>query len=79
MLLLVVVGFCLSATASSVVLKPYHDAVGIPLAASIKAIEDASRSKVLMTENKIVGGAVAPVSAHPYLVSTSIKDDSFSI
>lgn len=50
--------------------RGYHEAVGIPEAARIKAAEDQilARSRDGFFD-RIVGGAVAPVNAHPYLVS----------
>lgn len=54
----------------------YHDAVGIPEAARLKAEEetifaDGLDSEIAAdeTNDRIVGGAIAPSSAHPHLVS----------
>lgn len=50
--------------------KGYHEAVGIPEAARIKAAEeDIHVRSLIRTNDRIVGGAVAPVNSHPYLVS----------
>ncbi|CAH1636791.1 unnamed protein product [Spodoptera littoralis] len=45
----------------------YHDAIGIPAAEKIRALEEASLANEAVTnDNRIVGGALAPVGAHPY-------------
>lgn len=55
--------------------KGYHESVGIPEAARIKAAEDqvlALSGTVDNYSDRIVGGASAPANAHPYLVSYSL-------
>lgn len=56
----------------------YHDRVGIPHAAKLKAAEDEIMAKQAEAEedtvvdpldDRIVGGAVSATGAHPYLVS----------
>ncbi|XP_050550440.1 transmembrane protease serine 9 [Spodoptera frugiperda] len=45
----------------------YHDAIGIPAVEKIRALEEASLANEAVTnDNRIVGGALAPVGAHPY-------------
>ncbi|KAF9796239.1 hypothetical protein SFRURICE_016162 [Spodoptera frugiperda] len=45
----------------------YHDAIGIPAVEKIRALEEASLANEAVTNNnRIVGGALAPVGAHPY-------------
>lgn len=49
----------------------YHDTIGIPNAARIKAEEErifAQQGDVRPSDERIVGGAVSAVGAHPYLV-----------
>lgn len=49
--------------------RGYHEEVGIPLAESIKAAEEAALARAAEDiDSRIVGGAVAPSNAHPYLV-----------
>ncbi|RVE51335.1 hypothetical protein evm_004015 [Chilo suppressalis] len=47
--------------------RGYHEDVGIPLGLKIKASEDA------IQQNRIVGGAIAPHHAHPYLAGLLIN------
>ncbi|CAD0197882.1 unnamed protein product [Chrysodeixis includens] len=63
---LLLFGFALVVSASAVeVPATYHDTIGIPLAAEIKASEEAYL-KSLPANERIIGGAIAPVNAHPY-------------
>lgn len=48
-------------------LVDYHEQVGIPLATRIKEAEDAIHARAAK-DGRIVGGAVAPFNAYPYLV-----------
>lgn len=51
----------------------YHESFGIPEAQRIKDIEDKIiANQKLQEDERIVGGAIAPTNAHPYLVSLSI-------
>lgn len=67
----VVVGLLLVAVVSGYqdVQKYYHEAVGIPEAARIKAAEEKIALEKTLLDDRIVGGAIAPANAHPYLVS----------
>lgn len=60
-----------SAVAFVEVGKNYHDAVGIPEAAKLKAREEAAMS-ARNVDFRIAGGAVAPVNSHPCLVSHTV-------
>ncbi|CAK1582645.1 unnamed protein product [Parnassius mnemosyne] len=55
-------------------LMDYHETVGIPLATRIKEAEDAIMMGAdnVVNDVRIVGGAVAPVNAHPYLAGLLI-------
>ncbi|CAH2041295.1 unnamed protein product, partial [Iphiclides podalirius] len=52
-------------------LQDYHETVGIPLASRIKEAEDAIMMGSSRIE-RIVGGAIAPTNAHPYLAGLLI-------
>ncbi|XP_063828639.1 brachyurin-like [Ostrinia nubilalis] len=53
--------------------RGYHEAVGIPLAASIKKAEDEALAKASEADiHKIVGGVLAPANEHPYLAGLLI-------
>lgn len=70
---LVVIGFALIAVVSGLhdAQEGYHASVGIPEAARIKAEEEqiiARTGLMLLDNDRIVGGASAPINAHPYLV-----------
>lgn len=50
----------------------YHERVGIPLATRIREAEEkyfAEKDATDLEGVRIVGGSIAPVNAHPYLVS----------
>ncbi|XP_047997492.1 brachyurin-like [Leguminivora glycinivorella] len=75
-------GLAVLATAAASVLPTaepvlgYHDAVGIPHAAKIKALEDeyfASLDEESPAEPRIVGGVVSGTGAHPYLAGLVIS------
>ncbi|XP_063538437.1 brachyurin-like [Cydia strobilella] len=54
----------------------YHDAVGIPHAAKIKAVEDryfANQDEDVPMDPRIVGGVVAATGGHPYLAGLVIS------
>ncbi|KOB74999.1 Chymotrypsin-like serine protease [Operophtera brumata] len=56
--------------------KGYHEAVGIPEAARIQAAEDQVMARSGILDNysdRIVGGAMAPANAHPYLAGLVIS------
>lgn len=63
-LLGVLLGAVISVTCDIDIGRGYHEEIGIPLAESIKAQEDA----INVQDERIVGGAVASWNAHPYLV-----------
>lgn len=66
---IVLFGLALVVSASAVdVTVSYHDTIGIPTAERIKAFEDASIAK-LSENDRIIGGVLAPINAHPYFVS----------
>lgn len=50
----------------------YHLDIGIPSATRIKEVEDRIFAGESFNGSRIVGGGIAPVGAHPYLVSCSI-------
>lgn len=50
----------------------YHLDIGIPTATRIKEVEDRIFAGESFNGSRIVGGGIAPVGAHPYLVSCSI-------
>ncbi|XP_026730343.1 brachyurin-like [Trichoplusia ni] len=70
---LVLFGLALVVSATAVdVSVSYHDTIGIPTAAKIKAYEDAyfaNRGK----DEKIIGGVHAPVDAHPYFAGLLVS------
>ncbi|CAD0197884.1 unnamed protein product [Chrysodeixis includens] len=49
----------------------YHDTIGIPLAAKIKASEEAHFA-MQRASDKIIGGVLAPANAHPYFAGLLI-------
>ncbi|KAF9423007.1 hypothetical protein HW555_001550, partial [Spodoptera exigua] len=71
-----VVGLSLIVCASALleVQTNYHDAIGIPAAEKIKALEEASLANEAVTNNnRIIGGALAPVGAYPYFAGLLIN------
>lgn len=77
LILVVVVALVASASAYVEVFGPrgYHEEIGIPLAAELKAKEDQALGSMarLLTgfdDERVVGGVVAPANSHPYLVTT---------
>ncbi|CAD0197885.1 unnamed protein product [Chrysodeixis includens] len=69
---LILFGLTLVASGSAVnVSVSYHDTIGIPLAERIKTYEEAYFAKV-PTNERIIGGAVAPANAHPYFAGLLI-------
>lgn len=72
--LLIGVALLASAAAYVEVGLGYHEKIGIPHAAEIKAKEDAIMAKLSETEKQrvvdplIVGGVVSANAAHPFLV-----------
>ncbi|KAL0829280.1 hypothetical protein ABMA28_004093 [Loxostege sticticalis] len=74
LILVVVVALVASASAYVEVFGPrgYHEEIGIPLAAELKAKEDQALGSMarLLTgfdDERVVGGVVAPANSHPYL------------
>lgn len=74
MRLILLVGLALVATtyAFTEVRKGYHDAVGIPEAERIRAAEEKFLTNA-KGGDRIVGGALAPINSHPYLVRLLIN------
>ncbi|KAH9633628.1 hypothetical protein HF086_014596 [Spodoptera exigua] len=70
-----VVGLSLIVCASALleVQTNYHDAIGIPAAEKIKALEEASLNEAVTNDNRIIGGALAPVGAYPYFAGLLIN------
>ncbi|CAH0686295.1 unnamed protein product [Spodoptera exigua] len=71
-----VVGLSLIVCASALleVQTNYHDAIGIPAAEKLKALEEASLANEAVTNNnRIIGGALAPVGAYPYFAGLLIN------
>lgn len=69
---IILVIFALIAVSSGYVnvTRGYHEAIGIPSATRIKAAEEALAEISKRSDaGRIVGGSVAPVNSHPYLVS----------
>lgn len=46
----------------------YHEEVGIPTAEKIRVAEEKVLEEAAQ-DDRVVGGAIAPVNAHPYFVS----------
>ncbi|KAJ0176011.1 hypothetical protein K1T71_008185 [Dendrolimus kikuchii] len=54
--------------------RGYHEEIGIPLAESIRAAEEEALARSADSKDgRIVGGAVAPTNAHPYLAGLIIS------
>ncbi|XP_050549996.1 collagenase-like [Spodoptera frugiperda] len=52
----------------------YHDAIGIPLAKRIKALEEAIlANETIIIEDRIIGGEVAPANAFPFFAGLLIS------
>lgn len=72
--LLIGLALLASAAAYVEVSVGYHEKIGIPHAAEIKAVEDAIMTELSETEKQrvvdplIVGGVVSTNAAHPFLV-----------
>lgn len=72
---LVILGFALVAAASEVPNAfDYHTRVGIPEAKRLKEVEENALLNSRNTE-RIVGGVVSPINAHPHLVSVVFHFD----
>ena len=67
-LLLVSLALVASASAFVEVGTGYHQEVGIPTAERIRLAEEKIIAEAA-TDDRVVGGAVAPSNAHPYFVS----------
>lgn len=67
----IIFGLSLVALASATVEVQinYHEAIGIPAATRIKEAEDKILANVANDGARIIGGVIAQLGAHPYMVS----------